>query len=518
MATPASSIPRRRRPWALSFFGLLAVAGLIAMPILAGPPNAAKMPDTVRFIGHFHPVVLHLPIGVMALILLQELGAIFFRRNQEARRAPLFPMFFAAASAMLAVLAGFLLYHGGGYEDNPTAERHLWGGLAFAVLAVLTFIVRAWTAEPTSNPALFRLMLFVSVGVMGFASHDGAALTHGAGYLTDYAPNPIRQLLGLPQKAAAAAPVAAKKTEDQIVFTDVVAPILERRCVSCHKEGKAKGGVRLDSFEAIIKGSKSGPVLVPGDAAKSHMIALIELPPGDVDRMPKAGSPDLTPEEITILKWWINQGADGTKLVKDLSPAPEITVALAKLAPAAAAAGTSPAAQAAATPPQPAGQGAGPDEALKSAVAALAKEFPGAVTFESQQSTAVTLNAASLRGTLDDAAFAKLAPILPHLVSADLSATKLTDQGVAGLAAAKNLRLVRLAETPVTDAAIDTLVQLPALESVNLYGTKITDAGALKLATLPNLKRLYLWQTPVTPAAITALKEKLPKCEIVTGT
>jgi hypothetical protein len=40
----------------------------------------------------------------------------------------------------------------------------------------------------------------------------------------------------------------------------------------------------------------------------------------------------------------------------------------------------------------------------------------------------------------------------------------------------------------------------------------------MKLAGLPNLKRLYLWQTEVTPETIAALKQKLPNCEIVTGT
>jgi hypothetical protein len=52
---------------------------------------------------------------------------------------------------------------------------------------------------------------------------------------------------------------------------------------------------------------------------------------------------------------------------------------------------------------------------------------------------------------------------------------------------------------------------------VNFYGTKITDSGILKLGAIPKLKRLYLWQTAVTPAAVKALQEKLPECEIVTG-
>ena len=509
MSDPTIPTPRCRRPWALSFFGLLAIAGLVALPIFAGPLLPGKMPDTVRFIGHFHPLLLHLPIGVMVLVLFQDLGAIFFRTRDQFTPAPVFPMFFAAASAIMAVLAGFLLYHGGGYENNATAERHLWGGLAFAVLAVLTCIVRAWTAAPTANPAMFRLLLFLTVGVMGFASHDGASLTHGGQYLTEFAPEPLRQFFGLAPKAPAA---AAKALPDQLVFADLVAPILERRCAQCHKEGKSKGGLRMDSHELLMKGGKKGPVIAPGEAAKSQLVKLTELPPDDLDHMPPAGKPQPTPEELTVLKWWIDQGADATKTVKDLPATPAITAALAALAPAAAAAPAGSAATA------PAAASPGPDEALKTAVAALAKEFPGSVTFESQQSTLVTFTAASLRSTLDDAAFAKFAPIFPQLVTADFSATKITDQAVAQLSGATKLRMIRLAATPITDAAIETLLKLPALESINLYGTKITDAGALKLADLPKLKHLYLWQTAVTPAAVTALREKLPQCEIVTGT
>ena len=122
-----------------------------------------------------------------------------------------------------------------------------------------------------------------------------------------------------------------------------------------------------------------------------------------------------------------------------------------------------------------------------------------------------------MRGKFDDTDFGKLASVLPALVSADLSATLITDKSVSMLGAAKNLRQLRLAETGVTDAAIDSLLQLPALDSLNLYGSKVTDTGILKLASMPSLKRLYLWLTAVTPEGVKALQEKLPDCEIVTG-
>ncbi len=500
---------RRSKPWSLTFFGLLAAGGLIAMPFLAGGPDGEKMPDLVRFLGHFHPVLLHLPIGVFVLILFQELGAIFSKRGKEPGETPLFPLFFGAASAIVAVLAGFLLYHGEvRFRGNELAERHLWGGLIFAVAAVVTLIFKAWTMALNGNAAFYRLLLFGSVGVMGFASHDGASLTHGEDYLTEYAPEPIRNLLEIEPAKDAPAIVPAKVAGEQSVYANIVAPILERRCVQCHKEGKAKGKFRMDTYELLVKGGKEGPGLEAGNSAESNILIRMNLPMDDEEHMPPEGKPDIEDPEVAVITWWIDNGADPKKSLTEFDvPAPiqEAIAKVASIAPAQVATTAGPA------------HAAGPDEALKSSVAGFSKQFPGALSFESQQSSLLTFTAVSLRGNLDDAGFKTLAPVLPHLVTVDLSATKITDQAVSQLLSAKNLRLVRLAETGVTDASIDTLLMIPSLESINLYGTKVTDAGVSKLSAMPNLKRLYLWQTAVTPEAIKTLKEKLPSCEIITG-
>ncbi len=504
---------RRRKPWAITFFGLLAAGGLIAMPFLAGAPDGEKMPDLVRFLGHFHPVLLHLPIGVFVLILFQELGAIFSKRGKEAGETPLFPLFFGAASAIVAVLAGFLLYHGEvQFRGSELAERHLWGGLIFAVAAVVTLILKAWTMALNGNAASYRLLLFVSVGVMGFASHDGASITHGEDYLTEYAPEPIQKLLGaepekvVPAVAPAVAPAGA--AGEQSVYANIVAPILERRCVQCHKEGKAKGKFRMDTYEFLVAGGKEGPGLQAGNSAESNILIRMNLPTDDEEHMPPEGKPDIEDPEVAVITWWIDNGADPKKSLTEFDVPASIREAIAKVASIAPAQVKESAAPA---------HAAGPDEALKSSVVGISKQFPGALSFESQQSALLTFTAVSMRGNFDDAGFKTLAPVLPHLVTVDLSATKITDQAVSQLSSAKNLRLVRLAETGVTDASIDTLLTIPSLESINLYGTKVTDTGVNKLSAMPNLKRLYLWQTAVTPAAIKALKEKLPSCEITTG-
>jgi len=512
MAALGNTSERRKKPWAITVFGILTVAGLISMPFLAGPPDPDKMPDMVRFIGRFHPVLLHLPIGVFALIVFQELVAMVRRRHEEVAQASLSPLFFGAASAIVAVIAGFLLYQGGDeFVGSALVERHLWGGLIFAVAAVVTFLIKAWTVSQGGRPIFYRLLLFGSVGVMGFTSHDGASITHGENHLTEFAPAPLRQMLGLKNKdpdvkQPGAAPVEAPVTKS--VYASVVAPILEQRCVQCHKEGKSKGKFRMDTYELLVKGGKEGPGVVPGKSAESNIIVRMDLPMDDEEHMPPEGKPDIEDPEVAIVKWWIDNGADPAKALADYVIPVPIQEAISKLVPK-----TKTVVADSTSHPVP----VGPDEALKAAVASLSKHFPGALTFESQQSALVTFTAVSLRGSLDDAAFKKLDPVTSQLVSVDLSATKVTDQAVAQLVSAKNLRMIRLAETAITDASIDTLLKMPSLESINLYGTKVTDAGISRLSAMPNLKRLYLWQTAVTPETIKALKEKLPSCEIVAG-
>jgi len=503
---------RASRPWAITLFSLAAAAGLAAMPYLAGPPDGEKMPDIVRFLGHFHPVLLHLPIGVFSLIMLQELGAIFFRKRGERRETQIFPMFFGAASAIVAVLAGFLLYQGGGFEGNALAERHLWGGIAFAIAALLTLIVKAWTISRGANQAFYRLLLFVSVGVMSFASHDGASITHGSDYLTNYAPDPIRKMLGLPLKekkgGAGKEGEAEKSPEQQVVYSDIIAPIFENRCNQCHKEEKAKGKLRMDTYEMLVKGGKEGPAIEAGSAEKSNVIVRMALPLDEDEHMPPDGKPEPEPHEVVLIKWWLDSGADEKKTLAEMGeiPAP-VKEALAKL----------PSNHKAALNAAVAKKAAGPTDDLIAKVAELEKDFPGSIKLESRESGLVNFTSYSFRGSLDDAMFAKAQPLYPQFVNVDLSATKITDATVAKLTAATNLKTIRLIETPITDAALDSLAKITTLESINLFGTKVTNEGVMKLAVLPNLKRLYLWQTAVTPEGIAALKAKLPNCEIVTG-
>ena len=116
-----------------------------------------------------------------------------------------------------------------------------------------------------------------------------------------------------------------------------------------------------------------------------------------------------------------------------------------------------------------------------------------------------------------DAGLDALAPIANKIASLDLARSKVTDAGLAKVAAMKNLQELHLENTATSDAGLDHLKGLASLEYLNLYNTKVTDAGLPKLAGLTQLKALYLWQSGVTKAGVAALKSKLPQAHINNG-
>ena len=84
-----------------------------------------------------------------------------------------------------------------------------------------------------------------------------------------------------------------------------VQPILGR-CAGCHLNGNRQGGFQLDTRESVLKGGQSGPAVVVGNSAGSHLIKLVSgFEPGNV--MPLGGA-KLTPAQIGVLRSWIDHG------------------------------------------------------------------------------------------------------------------------------------------------------------------------------------------------------------------
>src|SRR6266850_5472030 len=96
--------------------------------------------------------------------------------------------------------------------------------------------------------------------------------------------------------------------EKPVSFNQEIRPLLNAHCVKCHGGVKETGGLNLLFRDAALKGGKSGlPAVVPGKPMESELIARLTTTDED-DRMPKKAGP-LRPEQIELLKRWINEGA-----------------------------------------------------------------------------------------------------------------------------------------------------------------------------------------------------------------
>lgn len=99
--------------------------------------------------------------------------------------------------------------------------------------------------------------------------------------------------------------------EKAVTFQSDIKPIIDAKCVSCHVPGGPgydKSGLRMDSYEALMKGTQYGPVVVPGSSVSSTLYRLVSGQADPSIRMPhgKASLPDT---DVATIAAWIDQGA-----------------------------------------------------------------------------------------------------------------------------------------------------------------------------------------------------------------
>ena len=94
-------------------------------------------------------------------------------------------------------------------------------------------------------------------------------------------------------------------------FKDEIFPILKKNCVECHQpggEGYEKSGLDMTTYEENMKGTRHGPVVVPGDAFSSNLNVLIEGRAAPHLRMPYDGK-ELSKWDRHMIRRWVNRGA-----------------------------------------------------------------------------------------------------------------------------------------------------------------------------------------------------------------
>jgi uncharacterized membrane protein len=457
----AGNVLRRAPAIPRVWIGSICAGTIIALLPLFFPLDGKPHADWLQFLGRFHPLLVHLPIGLIVLLPLLEFAG---TRRQSLREAAGFVLQISLATCVLAIIFGLLLAYGSG-EIGTTVTRHMRGGIVLAIELLLCLAVRrSWL---TAQPRLYFTLLTAVLITLAWTAHHGGSLTHGSDYLTRYMPLTLKRFV---------APSAVSSHPNSF-FARHVYTVLDTKCVTCHGTTKEQGGLRLDSYESLMAGGKDGIVIAPRNPDGSLLLKKVTLPPNDPHFMPAEGRAPLTPDEIVRIRAWVLQGAS-----PDATSIPGIFIAED---------------QDEAPPP------VGDYSALMGEIRRM-QQSQGAklVPVSANPSDGLILRTIDVASNFDDAQLAQFQRFAPFIVEAELGRTAVTDAGIETVRQFTNLRALHLEGTAVTGRTLAELSSLSQLSYLNLSGTKVTSDALSPLKSMPNLRHLFLFNTPAEPASV----------------
>src|ERR1700733_1377062 len=474
MIAPIRQWPLRDR---LQLFALAPILLLLAL-LFFFPPDGTQRSDWAQFIGGFHLLTIHFPIALIFLIPVLEFAG-SSRRFKHLHPSVDLMLALAVFSAIAPAIRGWFRARSGG-SIGPLVVQHMWGGFFVSVFCWLCWMLRGRFVGQRFDVAYFSGLGLIVI-LISFTGYRGGQLSHGEAHLTEHMPSPLRNWLGV-SKQGEKGPTAA--TPDSF-FAVRVEPVFLQNCVGCHGPSRQKGDLRLDSYEAVMRGGKSVPVVKAGDLNKSRLFQRVSLALGSEKIMPPPGKPPLSADQIKLIELWISSGASpnlAANTIKGASatagPAPEVTFT--EIDDAAVAKQRAP---------------------FADAIAELDKRYPGAIEYESRGSEKLAISTSLMGGKFGDNDLTQLKPLYDQFFAADFSNTAITDRSAPNLAAMKHLRTLRLMHTKVTDATVLALGGLSELESLNVFDTEITPAALKAAEHLPKLQHLYAGETKITANA-----------------
>lgn len=439
--------------------------GLTLILLIGG--ESLAVPAWLQVAGRLHPLILHFPIVllIMAVVLL------WLGEDQWEKMGRII-LLIGANFAGITVVAGLILATED-YEGEALSWHKWLGVLSLGFSVLIYFFIKKSQNSLRLIGSLLAIMLLLT-------GHFGANLTHGEDFL-------LAPLLTKEVKTVA--------LEDAEVFRDLVQPIFETKCISCHKEGKIKGELRMDHLEGIQKGGKSGPFILAGNPDQSLLIQRIHLPLENEEHMPPKNKLQLTDDELDILRFWVASGASFEQKVLKLSQEePLFQLASNRFS----------------TEKAYTFEAADSDqiEKLNNFFRKVKPVFPGSPALE------VAYFGSS---TFDPNALSDLKKVKDQVVKINLNRMPLEEVDLSFLSDFQNLEEIQLNFTGITSAHLKGLSKIKSLRSLAVSGNPLGESGMEELKNLTQVKRLYLWQSGLSADAKNGLKKSLPNTQIDFG-
>lgn len=433
------------------------------------------------WIAHWHPIVVHLPIGFGVLACLFLLAGQWSRYNFVNPVISLISWLSVIASLM-AVVSGLLLADQGDY-DSEQVFRHQWAGLITTVLLLLMALYAPRLKEGKASPPWVKSLGAVGVlGALTLTGHWGGVLTHGEDYW---------QVIQMEEMTA---PMPNGQAQ---VFQHTIYPLFKSNCLKCHNQNKRKGGLALHSLAAVLQGGKNGKVVNTDVPAQSELWRRVMLPVDHEEFMPKGKKQSLSPDALALLNWWLSLRPGHDDLPLELTPIPDSINSILSAKGINVTGKTNQLATEGPlniqTPPL--------DEQILSELREAGYRIK---KIHSQPDLLDVVLPAPLTTPADQlsATLKLLEAIKDHIYWLNLSGLQLTDDQIDNLPVCSNLRLLNLSANNLTDNAHKSALKQKNLEVLILHHTRVTARLLSQLQSLPQLKKVYVWQTGISPSDV----------------
>ncbi len=442
------------------------------------------------FIGRFHVLLVHLPIGFLLIgLFLQWLSS--KEKYHISKEVIKVIILCGMIAAIFSSITGYLLSQSGDYDED-LIDWHMWMGIGVASISILLYA----KIKYDQFDIWYRILSVVLLALIFITGHLGGSLTHGSDYLTAALSDSTDSVVVVRKNIP--------NIQEANVYADVIQPMLQTRCYSCHGAKKQKNNLRLDDPQWILKGGKHGAV-VDANPEESKLLKRILLPREDDDHMPPKQKPQFSEKEIALLHWWIEKGADFNKKVKDLKQ-PEL------IKPYLLALQNDHVEEKKAIAIIP----AEPVEKADAKALQPLKDKGVIVIPVSQNSNYIMANFVSAIN-ITDADIKSLLTVKKQLAWLKLNDTNISDSSLSTIGQCTNLTLLQLNNTRITDNGLVQIKNLSKLQSLSLVGTKVTIKSVIQLQSIKQLQSIYLYQTQITKNDWPALKKAFPKTEIDSG-
>ena len=443
--------------------------------------NKVSLPPSLQAVGRMHPLLLHLPIGLLVISFILWIGK---KSIDTASFQKIFILVLqvTAFTAALTALMGFFLSREGGYEENILLKHKVLG----IITAVLSYTLLLVYQSFPEKKFVFGTMITTSLVAMIAGSHFGSNLTHGEGFVWQ----PLKSEEDIEEKI----------TDSSSLFTAAIRPILKSKCFFCHNEKKAKGGLIMTTEEKILEGGKNGPIWKSGDALNSHIIQNINLPEEEKKHMPPKGKPQLTPEQVDLLFTWIQSGADMKKTMKEYADNDTLKILAAKFIH---------------LPKEETEKTYSFAAASTSTIEKLSGPFCS--VFPTSQNSPALQADFFVREKFDRKKLEDLLKVKHQLVVLNLGNMPVTDADMKTINQFTNLEKLILNNSLITNKGLDDIKKLKSLQSLSLAGTQIDKNAATSFSQLDSLKEVFIWNTKISATEAGELQKQNKKVKFDRG-